>query len=98
VAQIRRRGFFALDRHRLGYLNFIDKLNIEKLNCDYCACANALPAYACEIAGRTVGTGSLCRMVTARRTGASSRFCAGDCSRHRGMGQGVRRPRQGIMR
>jgi hypothetical protein len=48
VERVRRRDFFAFDRHRLGYLNII-----EKLNCDYCAYANGLIAYAREVAGRT---------------------------------------------
>ncbi len=48
VARVRRGAFFAFDRRRLGYLNLI-----EKLNCDYCAYANGLLAYAREIAGRT---------------------------------------------
>lgn len=48
IGRVRRGAFFAFDRHRLGYLNVI-----EKLNCDYCAYANGLLAYAREIAGRT---------------------------------------------
>ncbi len=36
-----RGAHFTFDRHRLGYLNLI-----EKLNCDYCAYANGLFAYA----------------------------------------------------
>jgi hypothetical protein len=48
IGRVRRGTFFAFDRHRLGYLNVI-----EKLNCDYCAYANGLLAYAREIAGRT---------------------------------------------
>jgi hypothetical protein len=48
IERVRRGTFFAFDRRRLGYLNLI-----EKLNCDYCAYANGLLAYAREIAGRT---------------------------------------------
>jgi hypothetical protein len=48
IERVRRRDFFAFDRHRLSYLNII-----EKLNCDYCAYANGLVAYAREVAGRT---------------------------------------------
>ena len=48
IARVRRGAFFVFDRRRLGYLNVI-----EKLNCDYCAYANGLLAYAREIAGRT---------------------------------------------
>jgi hypothetical protein len=38
----------VIDRHRLGYLNAI-----EKLNCVYCGSANGVFAYVREIAGRT---------------------------------------------
>jgi hypothetical protein len=48
IARVRRGAHFVFDRHRLGYLNLI-----EKLNCDYCAYANGLLAYAREVAGRT---------------------------------------------
>ena len=48
IERVRRRPFFTYDRHRLAYLNII-----EKLNCDYCAYANGLIAYAREVAGRT---------------------------------------------
>lgn len=48
IDRVRRRPFFAYDRHRLDYLNII-----EKLNCNYCAYANGLIAYAREVAGRT---------------------------------------------
>jgi hypothetical protein len=37
-----------MDRHRLAYLN-----GIEKLNCAYCTYANGLIAYVREVAGRT---------------------------------------------
>lgn len=48
IARVRRRDYFALDRHRLGYLNAI-----EKVNCTYCSYANGLIAYIREIAART---------------------------------------------
>jgi hypothetical protein len=48
IPKVRRRDYLALDRHRLTYLNFI-----EKLNCDYCAYANGILAYFTEIAART---------------------------------------------
>ena len=38
----------VFDRHRLGYLNAI-----EKVHCVYCGYANGLVAYAREIAART---------------------------------------------
>lgn len=48
IAIVPRRPYFALDRHRLGYLNAI-----EKINCEYCSYANGLMAYIQEIAART---------------------------------------------
>jgi len=48
IPLVRRRRYFAIDRHHLSYLN-----GIEKLNCVYCGYANGLVAYAREIAGRT---------------------------------------------
>ncbi len=48
IAKVSRRDFIAIDRHRLAYLNAI-----EKVNCVYCGYANGLLAYAREIAGRT---------------------------------------------
>lgn len=43
-----RSQYIVLDRHRLGYLNWI-----EALNCGYCAYANGVIAYVREIASRT---------------------------------------------
>ena len=48
VPRVRRQDYLIIDRHRLGYLN-----GIEKLNCVYCGYANGLFAYLREIAGRT---------------------------------------------
>lgn len=48
IPRVRRRDYVALDRHRLSYLNFI-----EKLNCDYCGYVNGILAYFTEIAART---------------------------------------------
>ncbi|HTB80738.1 MAG TPA: hypothetical protein VK717_07615 [Opitutaceae bacterium] len=48
IPKVHRRDYIAFDRHRLTYLNFI-----EKLNCDYCAYANGILAYFTEIAART---------------------------------------------
>ena len=48
VVRVRRRAFFAIDRHKLGYLN-----GLEKLNCVYCSYVNGLIAYVREIAART---------------------------------------------
>lgn len=48
IKRVRRRDFFAIDRHRLPYLNAL-----EKVNCLYCSYANGLIAYVGEIAART---------------------------------------------
>jgi len=48
ISRVRRGPYIVMDRHRLGYLNAI-----EKTNCLYCSYANGLIAYAREIAGRT---------------------------------------------
>jgi len=46
--RIRRSDYIVFDRHYLGYLN-----SIEKLNCIYCSYFNGLMQYASAIAGRT---------------------------------------------
>ena len=48
IPLVRRGDYLAFDRHRLTYLNFV-----EKLNCDYCAYVNGILAYFTEIAART---------------------------------------------
>jgi hypothetical protein len=48
VACVRRSAYFAIDRHKLAYLN-----TIEKANCMYCSYATGLFAYAREIGART---------------------------------------------
>ena len=48
IPKVRRVDYLAFDRHRLSYLNFI-----EKLNCEYCAYANGILAYFTEVAART---------------------------------------------
>lgn len=48
IRQVHRADFIALDRHRLSYLN-----GLEKLNCLFCGYGNGVIAYAREIAGRT---------------------------------------------
>lgn len=48
VVRVRRREFFAIDRHRLGYLNAL-----EKAHCVYCSYVNGVIAYAREVAART---------------------------------------------
>lgn len=48
IAIVPRRRFFVVDRHKLGYLNAI-----EKVHCVYCSYANGAIAYIREIAART---------------------------------------------
>lgn len=48
IERVRRADYVIVDRHRLPYLN-----GIEKLNCLYCGYANGVIAYAREAAGRT---------------------------------------------
>lgn len=48
LQKVRRADFIIFDRHRLAYLN-----GIEKLNCLYCSYVNGLIAYVREIAART---------------------------------------------
>jgi hypothetical protein len=48
IARVPRAGYFSIDRHTLGYLN-----GIEKVNCVFCGYANGLIAYVREIAACT---------------------------------------------
>ncbi|MBD3809435.1 MAG: hypothetical protein IE884_02790 [Sulfuricurvum sp.] len=48
IAKVKRSDYIIIDRHRLGYLN-----PIEKLNCLYCSYFNGLMGYISEIAART---------------------------------------------
>jgi hypothetical protein len=48
IAKVARGDYIVIDRHRLAYLNAV-----EKLNCLYCSYANGLLAYTREIVGRT---------------------------------------------
>jgi hypothetical protein len=48
VPRISRRDYLVNDRHKLAYLN-----TIEKVNCTYCGYANGVIAYAREIISRT---------------------------------------------
>jgi hypothetical protein len=48
IAKARRRDYIAIDRHRLPYLNAI-----EKFHCLYCSYGSGLLAYAREITART---------------------------------------------
>ncbi|WP_375692032.1 hypothetical protein [Pseudooceanicola sp. LIPI14-2-Ac024] len=48
IPMVKRSEFIRIDRHKLGYLN-----SIQKLNCVYCGYVNGLIAYVAEVAGRT---------------------------------------------
>ena len=48
LPRVKRSDYLAFDRHKLNYLNII-----EKLNCDFCAYANGVIAYVREVASRT---------------------------------------------
>ncbi|MDI3325543.1 hypothetical protein QKW35_14285 [Pontibacterium granulatum] len=48
IPRVDRSEYFVFDRHHLGYLN-----SIQKLNCIYCAYANGVISYAREISSRT---------------------------------------------
>lgn len=48
IRRVRRANYIAIDRHKLAYLN-----TIEKINCVYCGYANGVIAYAREVASRT---------------------------------------------
>ena len=48
LRRVRRRDYFAIDRHQLAYLN-----GLEKVHCLFCSYANGLIAYVREIAART---------------------------------------------
>ena len=48
IRRVRRRPYFVVDRHKLAYLN-----GIEKVNGLFCSYANGLIAYVREVAART---------------------------------------------
>jgi hypothetical protein len=48
IGTVKRGDYIVIDRHKLAYLN-----GIEKLNCVYCGYANGVFAYVREITGRT---------------------------------------------
>lgn len=48
IARVKRSDHIAIDRHKLSYLN-----SLEKFNCVYCGYMNGLIAYTREIASRT---------------------------------------------
>jgi hypothetical protein len=48
IERVARRDYFVVDRHRLGYLNAI-----QKLNCAYCGYASGVIAFVREVSART---------------------------------------------
>ena len=48
IPLVKRSAYIKIDRHKLKYLNFL-----QKLGCVYCGYANGLLAYIVEIAART---------------------------------------------
>jgi hypothetical protein len=48
IPTVRRRAYFVIDRHKLPYLNAI-----EKVHCFYCSYATGLIAYVREVTART---------------------------------------------
>ncbi len=48
IPRAQRNHYVILDRQKLSYLNWF-----EKLNCAYCGYANGMFAYALEVAART---------------------------------------------
>ena len=48
IPKVSRKDFIRMDRHKLAYLN-----GIEKFNCDFCAYFNGTLAFAREIGSRT---------------------------------------------
>jgi len=48
IPKVKRKQHIIIDRHALGYLNLI-----EKINCVYCSYFNGLISYVREIAART---------------------------------------------
>jgi hypothetical protein len=48
IPKVKRANFIILDRHQLGYLNII-----ERMNCMYCGYVDGLLAYSRQILSRT---------------------------------------------
>ena len=66
IEKARRGDYIVFDRHRLQYLN-----GLEKLNCVYCSYGNGLLAYVSEIASRTEA--HWCPIKHAQRLAATHR-------------------------
>ena len=48
IPKVRRGSYIVMDRHKLKYLN-----QIERLNCSYCSYFNGVVSYVREVASRT---------------------------------------------
>ena len=48
IVRVKRAEYVVIDRHRLGYLNLV-----QKLNCVFCGYGNGVIAYAREVTART---------------------------------------------
>ncbi|MCF6343750.1 MAG: hypothetical protein L3J15_03590 [Devosiaceae bacterium] len=48
IEKVKRKNYMTFDRHKLSYLNMI-----EKMNCLYCSYGNGVIAYAREVAAQT---------------------------------------------
>lgn len=69
IPLVLRHDYVVMDRHRLGYLNYI-----EKFNCVYCSYVNGVIAFVREVASRTEQY--WCPIKHARRAkGCHSRHC-----------------------
>lgn len=82
IGVVKRSDYIVIDRHMLGYLNLI-----EKVNCVYCGYANGLIGYCREIAARTEQY--WCPIKHARRVQgphgrAQAFFDYGDADRYHG--------------
>jgi hypothetical protein len=89
IPKVKRNKYIVIDRHSLGYLN-----GIEKLNCAYCGYVNGLIAYVQEVAARTEQY--WCPIKHARRTASihsrySKFFEYGDGDGYRNKIEEVRR-------
>jgi len=67
IPRVKRADYILFDRHRLGYLNLL-----EKVNCVYCSYGNGVLAYAAEAAARTEAY--WCPIKHARRKAAYHRW------------------------
>lgn len=67
ITRVARADYIMFDRHKLGYLNAL-----EKINCLYCSYGNGVLAYASEVAARTEAY--WCPIKHARRRATYHRF------------------------